>query len=147
MRLFIISTLFLFCAIRSIPAQDAAEQAFSSSLSAALKSQDKNALYSITSFDKMDDTWKAKVKASLDKHFNELVSAQDIVVTISPVDSSTLKPIKYKDDLLFYNLPIVSQAEVTFPNSEQLKNQTTTFYLGKKDGKFFISSLCPQNKR
>ncbi len=95
----------------------------------------------------MDDTWKAKVKASLDKHFNELVSAQDIVVTISPVDSSTLKPIKYKDDLLFYNLPIVSQAEVTFPNSEQLKNQTTTFYLGKKDGKFFISSLCPQNKR
>lgn len=144
MRLIIISTLLLICTIPSIFAQDPVDQAFSSSLSSALKSQDKAALYAITCFDNMDDTWIGMAKASFDSLLQQFSAGQDIVVTISPVEAATLKPIKYKDTSLFYNLPIVSQAQIKSPDTEQLKNRTTTLYLGMKDGKLIISCLCPQ---
>ena len=144
MRRTIIATLLLLSTIPSFFAQDAADQAFSSSLSSALKSPDKAALYSIVCFDNMDDTWIGMAKASFDSLLQQFSAGQDIVVTISPVDAATLKPIKYKDTSLFYNLPIVSQAQIKSPDTEQLKNRTTTFYLGMKDGKLFISCLCPQ---
>jgi hypothetical protein len=147
MRRTIIATLLLLSTIPSFFAQDAADQAFSSSLSSALKSQDKAALYSIASFDNMDDTWIGMAKASFDSLLQTFSAGQDIVVTVSPIDSATLKPIKYKDTSLFHNLPIVSQAQVKSPNTEQLKNRTTTFYLGKKDGKLYISCLCPQTQK
>ncbi len=144
MRFIIISTLLLICAIPSFYAQDAADQAFSSSLSSALKSQDKTALYSIACFDNMDDAWTRMAKASFDSLLQQFTARQDIVVTVSPVDAATLKPIKYKDTLLFYNLPIVSQAQIKRPDTVPLKNGPTTLYLGMKDGKLSISCLCPQ---
>jgi len=144
MRLIVIFTLLLICAIPNLFAQDATDQAFCSSLSSALKSQDKAALYSIACFDNMDDTWIGMAKASFDSLLQQFTAGHDIVVTVNPVDAATLKAIKYKDTLLFYNLPIVSQAQIKSPNTEQMKNRTTTCYLGKKDGRLFIACLCPQ---
>ena len=103
MRLIIISTLLLIFTIPSIFSQDATDQAFSSSLSSALKSQDKAALYSIACFGNMDDTWIGMAKASFDSLLQQFKAGEDIVVTVSPVDAATLKPIKYKDSSLFYS--------------------------------------------
>ena len=143
-RILAYTTICLLAAFSVAFADTPQESIFKDELIKALTSRDKDALTSMTYFGSATDEWKQKIAGSYTSLFAFGDFPSDSVITFSPIKEQPAT-IKYKDQELVPSIPLSTLCSIALPDKDGHTNRKTTFSLGEKDGKLWISTLVPKS--